>query len=398
MDDQQKHYADKLTNEIDAWDLNQARERGENVIVIDTRSPEAFAAGHIPGALSLPHRAMDAASTAGLDRQALIVTYCDGIGCNASTKGALNLARLGFRVKELIGGLDWWKRDGHAVEGGAPGAGCGCGEAVRPGGAGTTRLPLYQVDAFTQRVFAGNPAAVCPLPYWLPDAVLQAVAAENNLSETAFLVAEGSGWRLRWFTPLTEVDLCGHATLAAAHVLFSHLGPGGPEVVFETRSGRLTVRREADRLVMDFPARPPTPCPAPEVLITGLGCRPLEVLAADDYIAVLADEAAVRAIAPDLGQLATLDRRGVCVTAPGMETDFVSRFFAPRLGIPEDPVTGSAHCELAPYWAGRLGRPALSARQVSRRGGEITCRLEGDRVFLTGQAVTFMVGEMVLET
>lgn len=270
-------------------------------------------------------------------------------------------------------------------------------EAALPGRPGTRSFPLYQVDAFTRRVFAGNPAAVCPLPYWLPDAVLQAIAAENNLSETAFFVAEGEGWRLRWFTPLTEVDLCGHATLAAAHVLFSHLGPGGPEVVFETRSGRLRVRREADRLEMDFPARPPLPCPAPEALIAGLGCRPLEVPAADDYIAVLADEAAVRAIVPDLGQLANLDRRGVCVTAPCRDVDFVSRFFAPRLGIPEDPVTGSAHCELAPYWAGRLGRTALSARQVSRRSGEIACRLAGDRVFLAGHAVTFLVGEMALE-
>lgn len=256
------------------------------------------------------------------------------------------------------------------------------------------KIRQYQVDAFAGRVFEGNPAAICPLQDWLPDAVLQAIAEENNLSETAFLVAEGQGYRLRWFTPMAEVDLCGHATLAAAHVLFDSLGHAGPAIAFETRSGTLTVERAGDLLAMDFPALPPKPCPPPDALIEGLGRRPLEVLAADDYIAVFEDETVIRALAPDLARLRELDRRGVCVTAPGRNVDFVSRFFAPRFGIAEDPVTGSAHCELAPYWSVRLGKTELAARQVSRRGGDVHCRARGDRVILAGGAVTFMVGEI----
>jgi len=256
------------------------------------------------------------------------------------------------------------------------------------------KIRQYQVDAFATRAFEGNPAAVCPLERWLDDALLQAIAEENNLSETAFFVPTPKGYALRWFTPLREVDLCGHATLAAAHVLFDHLGYAGQVIRFETRSGELSVERQGGRLAMNFPSIPPAPCSAPDILAQALGERPIEVLAADDYLAVFDCEASVRAITPDLALLGRLDRRGVIITAPGTEVDFVSRFFAPKFGIPEDPVTGSAHCALAPYWAGRLGKTSLTARQVSRRGGSLVCEIKGDRVLLAGQAVTFMEAEI----
>jgi PhzF family phenazine biosynthesis protein len=257
------------------------------------------------------------------------------------------------------------------------------------------KLQQFQVDAFARRVFEGNPAAVCPLDAWLPEALMQAIAAENNLSETAFFVPAGEGFDLRWFTPRSEVDLCGHATLATAHVLFAELAYAQPEIRFATRSGELRVTRTGDLLSMDFPRIAPLPCPVPEALLAGLGATPQAVLAADDYLVVLADATQVRALTPDLRPWATLDRRGVCVTAPGAAgVDFVSRFFAPKYGIDEDPVTGSAHCMLAPYWAGRLGKDALVARQVSRRGGEVHCRLAGERVLLSGHAVTFMVAQI----
>lgn len=255
----------------------------------------------------------------------------------------------------------------------------------------------YQVDAFTDRVFHGNPAAVCPLDHWLDDAVLQAIAAENNLSETAFYVPAGDGFHLRWFTPNSEVDLCGHATLATAHVLFSELGHTGTPIRFDTRSGRLTVTQQPDGLLtMDFPAQPPAPCLIPERLVEALGVTPVEVLQADDYIAVLASEAEVRDLKPDMARLQQLELRGVAVTAPGEDddVDFVSRFFAPKYGIPEDPVTGSAHCELAPYWEAVLSRNPLTARQISARGGELHCRVKGDRVELAGRTVTFMQAEI----
>ena len=252
------------------------------------------------------------------------------------------------------------------------------------------KIKQYQVDAFARRVFEGNPAAVCPLEAWLPDELMQAIAMENNLSETAFFVPEGDGYRLRWFTPLAEVDLCGHATLASAHVILNVLGEKKDRVDFETRSGKLTVTRDGDMLAMDFPAQPPKRVEIPETLVAGLGARPVEVLANIDYVAVFEDEATIRALTPDLGRLAELELRGVSVTAPGTDHDFVSRFFAPKVGVPEDPVTGSAHCKLVPYWAGRLGKDELTARQVSRRGGDVRCRLMGDRVMLSGSAVTFM--------
>ena len=255
-------------------------------------------------------------------------------------------------------------------------------------------IRLFQVDAFARQRFEGNPAAVCPLDYWLDDHLLQAIAEENNLSETAFFVPEGDGFSLRWFTPLAEVELCGHATLASAHVLFEHSDYDKPLITFETRSGQLCVERAHTGLSMNFPAIKALPCTTPELLKQAIGLVAQEVLAGDDYIVVLDSEAALRQIQPDQGLLSQLDRRGVIVTAPGAQHDFVSRFFAPKLGIPEDPVTGSAHCALAPYWATKLGKLNLQAKQVSRRGGEIGCQVQGDRVILSGQAVTYMVGEI----
>lgn len=259
-------------------------------------------------------------------------------------------------------------------------------------------IPLYQVDAFADRPFAGNPAAICPLERW-PDApTMQAIAAENNLAETAFLVREGEGWALRWFTPTVEVDLCGHATLAAAWVIFEHLEPGrAAPVAFATRSGTLTVTRLHDgALSMDLPALPPTPCDIPADLAAGLGVRIAECHVAANYMAVLDNEAAVRALAPDMAALARLHPRGTIATARGDGCDFVSRFFGPSFGVPEDPVTGSAHCTLAPFWAARLGKTVLSARQVSPRGGTLTCEPLGDRVRLEGRAALFLEGRIVL--
>lgn len=256
------------------------------------------------------------------------------------------------------------------------------------------KIKQYQVDAFANRVFEGNPAAVCPLERWLDDALLQAIAEENNLSETAFFVPSENGFQLRWFTPVKEIDLCGHATLAAAHVIFEILGHTKQIITFETRSGGLFVKKKGQQLEMNFPACPPTPCKISETLVQGLGQRPIEVLAADDYLAVFDSETTIRAITPNYALLGQLDLRGIIVTAPGTDVDFVSRFFAPKFGIPEDPVTGSAHCELAPYWANKLGKNILNAKQISKRGGNLTCELKADRVFLLGSAVTFMEAEI----
>lgn len=260
------------------------------------------------------------------------------------------------------------------------------------------KIRQFQIDAFASKPFSGNPAAVCPLERWLDDALLQAIAEENNLSETAFMTPADKGYRLRWFTPLAEVDLCGHATLAAAWVAFAELGHAGETVRFDTRSGELTVHRDGDTLVMDFPAKPPQPCQAPEALLNGLGHLPEEVLAADDYVAVYAAETDIRGMVPDFPRLMNLGLRGVIVTAPGTETDidFVCRFFAPKFGVAEDPVTGSAYCTLAPYWHGRLGKTRLRARQLSRRGGDVGCELAGARVLISGQAVKVMDAEIHL--
>lgn len=258
-------------------------------------------------------------------------------------------------------------------------------------------IPIYQVDAFTDRVFGGNPAAVCPLESWLPDAVMQSIAAENNLSETAFFVPRGDDYDLRWFTPAVEVDLCGHATLGSAWVIFNRLAAERSVVRFHTRSGVLTVRRDGDVLAMDLPANPPREAAAVPGLAEALGRDPRWMLETrDHYVAVLGSAAEVRDLAPDFAGIAALDRWAVMVTAPGDGVDFVSRFFAPRKGVPEDPVTGSAHCVLTPFWAARLGRTELTARQLSRRGGTLACRLLGDRVELAGRAVPFLQGTIEL--
>lgn len=257
-------------------------------------------------------------------------------------------------------------------------------------------IDVYQVDAFTSHAFGGNPAMVCPLVEWLPDDTMQAIAMENNLSETAFFVREGDGFRLRWFTPATEVDLCGHATLASAWVLFELLEPGREEVTFTTASGELTVTRHGDRLALDFPARPPEPVEPCEGLIEALGPAPVEVLAARDYLVVYEDEDVVRTLEPDMRALMDIDLFAVIVTAPGRRHDFVSRFFAPAKGVNEDPVTGSAHCTLIPYWAKKLGRNPLRARQVSLRGGDLYCEHRGDRVTIAGEAALFLKGRIIL--
>lgn len=261
------------------------------------------------------------------------------------------------------------------------------------------KIRQYQVDAFANKVFDGNPAAVCPLDAWLDDGLLQSIATENNLAETAFFVPsadEDGFYGLRWFTPVAEVDLCGHATLASAHIIFEVLGHKGPAVTFATRSGELSVKKKKDLLAMDFPAANPVPCTPPAALAQGLGISPSKVLSDYDYIAVFENEDDVKSISPDYGRLAALDLRAVVATAPGLHYDFVSRVFAPKLGIPEDPVTGSAHCELAPYWAARLGTDVLRARQVSKRGGDVHCEIRGRRVVLSGRAVTFMEADIFI--
>ena len=262
------------------------------------------------------------------------------------------------------------------------------------------RLPLYQVDAFASAVFRGNPAAVVPLASWLPDATMQAIASENNLAETAFFVRTGPArYDLRWFTPEVEMDLCGHATLAAAYVLAERLGDASPAVTFDTRSGPLVVGHAGGEYTLDFPSRPPTPLARDPRIATALGAEPDECWLARDAMAVYGSEADVRALAPDMGKLQALDVFAVIATAPADPkhspgADFVSRFFAPGAGVPEDPVTGSAHCTRVPYWAGRLGKTTLEARQVSRRGGKLRCELAGDRVRMTGRAVCYLEGSI----
>ncbi len=231
---------------------------------------------------------------------------------------------------------------------------------------------------------------------WLPDELLQRIAAENNLSETAFFTREDGFFHLRWFTPTTEVDLCGHATLASAFVLFSELGHGGDTISFRSKSGVLKAARRGDLVELDFPARRPERCVVPEELVQALGLAPREVLRSRDYFAVYNSQEEVAALTPDMGRLARLDCLGVIVTARGNDADFVSRFFAPGAGVPEDPVTGSAHCSLIPYWAERLGKTELFARQISQRGGELYCRLAGERVGIGGRAVMYCRGELVV--
>jgi predicted PhzF superfamily epimerase YddE/YHI9 len=260
------------------------------------------------------------------------------------------------------------------------------------------QLPLFWIDAFTDRPFGGNPAAVVPLGHWPEDLLLQRMAFEHGLSETAFFVRTGeTRFQLRWFTPRIEIDLCGHATLASAHALFAELGQRGERVTFDTRSGALTVARCADgKLELDFPARPAAPAVPPEALIRGLGCAPESTGCSEKmWLCSYATEEAVRTLQPDHAALTAVQPGRIIVTAPGRDCDFVSRFFAPDAGIIEDPVTGSAHCTLMPFWAARLGRTTLHARQVSERGGELWCELVGDRVLLRGHAVTYLHGNVV---
>ncbi|HYO83033.1 MAG TPA: PhzF family phenazine biosynthesis protein [Bryobacteraceae bacterium] len=259
-------------------------------------------------------------------------------------------------------------------------------------------VTFYQVDAFTRELFKGNPAAVCPLNRWLDTAVMQAIALENNLAETAFFVPDGPDgkFHIRWFTPTTEVDLCGHATLASAWVVMNRVAPGLQHVTFDSRSGPLTVSREDDLYALDFPARPGRRITPPEELVRALGREPEEVWKARDLMCVFNSEGQVRDIAPDMTKLATLDTFAVIVSAPGTDVDFVSRFFAPSRGVPEDPVTGSAHCTLIPYWAETLGKQTLRARQISSRGGELFCELKGDRVKIAGNAALYCTGTIHL--
>lgn len=259
-------------------------------------------------------------------------------------------------------------------------------------------IPIYQADAFTDKLFGGNPAAVCPLQQWLPAPLMQKIVAENNLAETAFFISQGDDFELRWFTPELEIDLCGHATLATAHIIFTQLGYKNDVIHFHTlKAGTLSVTRTGDSYTLDFPSRVAEPCKMPAGLQEALGGnQPLEVLRARDYMLVYATEAEVRAIQPDFNALSKIEALGIIVTAPGDNSDFVSRFFAPAAGINEDPVTGSAHCNLIPYWSEKLNKNELYAFQVSERLGELWCELKGDRVLMSGKAVTYLKGEIYL--
>jgi predicted PhzF superfamily epimerase YddE/YHI9 len=259
------------------------------------------------------------------------------------------------------------------------------------------KLPLYQLDAFTQRLFGGNPAAVVVLDAWLPDGVLAAIAAENNLAETAFVIPRADVAPLRWFTPAVEVDLCGHATLAAADVLFRYRFPQLDRLVFSTKSGELAVTRDGALLKMDFPARPGKPVAVTDALAAALGARPREAYLARDLLAIFDAESEVRSLRPDFARIAALDAFAVIVSAPGDAVDFVSRFFAPGAGVAEDPVTGSSHCTLAPYWAARLAKNKLTARQLSPRGGDLLREQRGERVVIAGHVVEYLRGEIDTE-
>lgn len=257
-------------------------------------------------------------------------------------------------------------------------------------------IPLFQVDAFASRVFAGNPAAVCPLEAWINAKTMQSIAAENNLAETAFFVKGPAGYEIRWFTPAVEIDLCGHATLASAYVLWEYLGYAEERVTFSSRGGPLAVDKQDGRLCLDFPSQLPSRCQPHERLIEGLGTQPLEVLASNYYMAVYPREEDVWTLEPNFDVLGSLDRGGIVVTAPGRDVDFVSRFFAPAFGIPEDPVTGSAHCILTPYWSRRLGKKNMRALQVSRRGGELWVEDRGDRVGIAGHVTPYLRGTITV--
>ncbi|NHZ86611.1 MAG: PhzF family phenazine biosynthesis isomerase [Planctomycetia bacterium] len=255
-------------------------------------------------------------------------------------------------------------------------------------------LSLYQIDAFASELFKGNPAAVCPLEIWLSDEIMQSVAAENNLSETAFFVLKGNRFHIRWFTPTSEVPLCGHATLATAFVIFNILNYDQNIIEFDSKSGLLKVIKDDDNLILDFPAQPPTPCDTPQEIINALNITPIECLKSEDFIAVLNDESDVQIVKPDFEELKKLGLRGVIITAQSKKYDFVARCFFPGLGITEDPVTGSAYTQLAPYWATKLGKDIFNAKQLSVRGGELTCELFDDRVLISGKAVKYLEGKI----
>lgn len=256
------------------------------------------------------------------------------------------------------------------------------------------QLAIYQVDAFTDKLFGGNPAAVCPLESWPEDQVMQQIGAENNLAETAFFVREGESFKLRWFTPAVEVDLCGHATLASAHVLFNHLGYLGTTIAFQSRSGELRTTKNGDLITLDFPAAKRTATKSSDTLAQALGKKPVEVYNSSSLLAVFDKQEDIQSLSPDFALLKTVDPHAVIVTAPGKDCDFVSRFFAPNYGINEDPVTGSAHTVLIPYWSARLEKKTLHARQLSKRQGELFCEDKGERVLISGRAVTYLVGEI----
>lgn len=259
------------------------------------------------------------------------------------------------------------------------------------------KLPIYQVDAFTGYLFRGNPAAVVFSEAELATETMQSIAAENNLSETAFVVAAGRSLQIRWFTPTVEVDLCGHATLAAAHVIFNHHRHSDNTISFSSKSGPLHVRKDGEALYLDFPVDSIQAVEPPESLIRGLGATPTEIYKGrDDYLAIFENEDTILSLNPDMAVLSTVPSRGVIVSAPGNKVDFVSRFFAPQSGIAEDPVTGSAHTTLTPYWSRKLAKHELQAKQLSKRGGELVCKDLGSRIEIGGQAVTYLVGEISL--
>ena len=253
-------------------------------------------------------------------------------------------------------------------------------------------IPYFEVHSFTDTIFQGNPAGVCLLEMWPDDDLMAAIAAENNLSETAFVVPRGNRFELRWFTPSVEVDLCGHATLATAYVLYEHLVYEDSAIVFDTKSGELVVWKDEDFFVMDFPSRPATSTEIPDHLAEGLRRNIESVFKARDFLVVLDNEKEVRDLDPDFSELEKIDCEGIIVTAPGDELDFVSRFFAPRMGIPEDPVTGAAHSTLTPFWTERLGKNPLRARQISARGGDLWCKQMDSRVYIAGRAALYFKG------
>lgn len=258
-------------------------------------------------------------------------------------------------------------------------------------------LTLYQIDAFADAVFKGNPAAVCPLTTWLPDEIMQKIAMENNLAETVYFVKEGSHYHIRWFTPTTEINLCGHATVAAAHVMHSYLGITDTHLSFTSKSGSLSVRKQNDLYVLNFPIDTILPVDVPAMAIEALGVAPKEAYKGiSDYLLVYENETQLLDLVPNWNKLALVDTRGICVTAPGTTFDFVSRFFAPRFGINEDPVTGSAHTTLIPYWSKRLGKTKLLAKQVSSRGGVLYCTDLGNRTEIGGQAITYLKGTIFI--